>query len=814
MGQFSDVRLTRKGLRLQAKAQTGTKLVFKGIVVGRGYLDDNTDVLDMTELVEPVNDAVTGIVANTVTGDGYSQIDAMVKSGGTGFYLREIGLIATDPDEGDILYSYANAGDYADFLPAEVDGVVTQYISIITVVGNAEDIDVNISAVAEVTREEFTALKSVVEDVVNNKTETVVVTSLPSTQESYNFENNIPLFSAPSIGETVKGISETVRDTENDGYYQRVCSTGAEGASTTIGSTSNVYSQLKFSNIAENATDMTIELDFQYVNNGRIKLALCELDVINELSNSDIRYNTSGVAIDLFSNSESRFQVNGNGNTRTSFFGAWLHGKFEIDFMAKTVKYTIFVKDNESDSITGTIKFRDPNCNKVTGIAIYTWLADDTILFDNIKIVSRVNVAESALYILEYGNGTYQTYKYINGEPVLLAGEDLSEYATKSQLTSGLSGKANTSHTHTQYATKTELAQKADADDLANIKKNPDDTNGDIVDTHFTVGSRKKDTIGVKSFVSGNDNSAPGGASAAVGGGSNTASGEYAVVVGGMDNKATAPNSAILGGNNNIAAGGWVLGGNNNTAPSNVCVTGHYSSTSNSGSDSGTDGNAFVIGNGNSSAKSNAFRVAYNGSVYGAGAYNSTGADIAELYEWLDGNPGNEDRRGLFVTLDGTKIKLAEPTDTYIKGVISAAPALVGDSYSDTWHGMYLTDVFGVPLKQIVHHEAEYMEVKKTDPETGEEITEQVLLHDEYDAEEYILNPDYDPEQEYIPREQRQEYDYVSSWGKLVIVDDGTCEVNGFATVGEGGKATKSDTQTIYRVMERKDDTHIFVAIG
>ena len=855
MGQFSDVRLTRKGLRLQAKAQTGTKLVFKGIVVGRGYLDDNTDVLDMTELVEPVNDAVTGIVANTVTGDGYSQIDAMVKSGGTGFYLREIGLIATDPDEGDILYSYANAGDYADFLPAEVDGVVTQYISIITVVGNAEDIDVNISAVAEVTREEFTALKNVVEDVVNNKTETVVVTSLPSTQESYNFENNIPLFSAPSIGETVKGISETVVDEENGGYYQRVCSTGAEGASTTIGSTSNVYSQLKFSNIAENATDMTIELDFQYVNNGRIKLALCDLDVINELSNSDIRYNTSGVVIDLFSNSDSRFQVNGNGNTRTSFFGAWLHGKFEIDFMAKTVKYTIFVKDNESDSITGTINFRDPNCSKITGIALYTWLANDTILFDNIKIVSRVNVAESALYILEDGNGTYQTYKYINGEPVLLAGEDLSEYATKSELTSGLSGKANTSHTHTQYATKTELAQKADAedlseyatkseltsglsgkantshthtqyatktelaqkadaDDLANIKKNPDDTNGDIVDTHFTVGSRKKDTIGAKSFVSGNDNSAPGGASAAVGGGSNTASGEYAVVVGGMDNKATASNSAILGGNNNIAAGGWVLGGNNNTAPSNVCVTGHYSSTSNSGSDSGTDGNAFVIGNGNSSAKSNAFRVAYNGSVYGAGAYNSTGADIAELYEWLDGNPDNEDRRGLFVTLDGTKIKLAEPTDTYIKGVISAAPALVGDSYSDTWHGMYLTDVFGVPLKQTVHHDAEYMEVKKTDPETGEETTEQVLIHDEYDAEEYILNPDYDPEQEYISRENRREYDYVSSWGKLVIVDDGTCEVNGFAIVGEGGKATKSDTQTIYRVMERKDETHIFVAIG
>ena len=45
------------------------------------------------------------------------------------------------------------------------------------------------------------------------------------------------------------------------------------------------------------------------------------------------------------------------------------------------------------------------------------------------------------------------------------------------------------------------------------------------------------------------------------------------------------------------------------------------------------------------------------------------------------------------------------------------------------------------------------------------------------------------------------------------MVDDGTCEVNGFATVGAGGKATKSDTKTDYRVMERKDDTHIYVSV-
>ena len=49
--------------------------------------------------------------------------------------------------------------------------------------------------------------------------------------------------------------------------------------------------------------------------------------------------------------------------------------------------------------------------------------------------------------------------------------------------------------------------------------------------------------------------------------------------------------------------------------------------------------------------------------------------------------------------------------------------------------------------------------------------------------------------------------------GKLVAVDDGTCQVNGWCAVGEGGKATHSDARTRYRVMARLDETHIRVLI-
>ena len=460
--------LTAKGRRLYGKAHSGEcGIEFTKIAVGTGYIDSPDEVAALTALKSEVNATVSALTIRAID-DSTVCISARITAADAPFYMREIGLIANDPDEGSILYGYCNFADTADYVET-YKGLfaATQDIDIYVAVGNSANFSVDITEVVTATpkdvldaEERLTAkIEAEAEaraaadaTLEKEKTENKVVTSLPSTQAFYNFDNNTALFSVPSIGEAVKGISETVADEENDGYYQRVCSTGAEGASTTIDSTANVYSQFDFASITANATDMTIEFDFQYVINGRIRLALCDLDIINGLSNSDIRYNTSGIAIDLFSTSNSRFQINSEGNTRTSFFGAWLHGKFEVDFITKTVKYAIFVKDNESDSITGTANFRDVNCSKVTGIALYTWLADDTILFDNIKIVSRINVSENTLYIIKNESGIYQTYKYIDGEPVLLAGEDLSGYATKTELANGLSGKSNTGHTHSQYA--------------------------------------------------------------------------------------------------------------------------------------------------------------------------------------------------------------------------------------------------------------------------------------------------------------------------------------------------------------------------
>jgi hypothetical protein len=123
-----------------------------------------------------------------------------------------------------------------------------------------------------------------------------------------------------------------------------------------------------------------------------------------------------------------------------------------------------------------------------------------------------------------------------------------------------------------------------------------------------------------------------------------------------------------------------------------------------------------------------------DGQSYADGSWNGGGADYAEYFEWLDGNPTNEDRRGLSVALINDKIKVAEEGDLPI-GVISGNPSIVGDDSPMKWTKKYLRDDYGSYIR---------------------------------DEDGYrILNPDYDPDQEYVSREDRPEWAIVGLMGKL-----------------------------------------------
>lgn len=217
--------------------------------------------------------------------------------------------------------------------------------------------------------------------------------------------------------------------------------------------------------------------------------------------------------------------------------------------------------------------------------------------------------------------------------------------------------------------------------------------------------------------------------------------------------------------------------GNNDYSNSNAIISGAY------GKNTGNTSNAVILGNGTSDgSRSNCFRVTTAGRVYGMDVYSSSGADYAEMFEWVDGNPNDEDRRGLFVTLDGEKIRLANSADDYILGVVSGNPSVLGNNAADQWSGMYMRDVFGA------------------------------LIEDQSAANGLKLNPAYNPKKPYIPREDRKEWDAVGLVGKLVLVDDGTCVPNGYCAPADGGIAT-SVKHSQYRVMSRIDDKHIRVLI-
>lgn len=185
----------------------------------------------------------------------------------------------------------------------------------------------------------------------------------------------------------------------------------------------------------------------------------------------------------------------------------------------------------------------------------------------------------------------------------------------------------------------------------------------------------------------------------------------------------------------------------------------------------------FNIGNG-SALENSAMQVDFSGNVYAGGAYKTIGADYAEYFEWLDGNVDNQDRIGLFVTLDGDKIKLANKDD-YILGVISANPSIVGNSAELDWHDKYKTDVYGR------------------------------LIYD--DSHNPIVSENYNDTLEYVPRGARKEYSKVGLLGQLVVQDDGTCKINGYCTASVNGVATKSDSG--YRVIKRIDETHIKIIL-
>lgn len=135
------------------------------------------------------------------------------------------------------------------------------------------------------------------------------------------------------------------------------------------------------------------------------------------------------------------------------------------------------------------------------------------------------------------------------------------------------------------------------------------------------------------------------------------------------------------------------------------------------------------------------------------GTLVSQNADFAEVAEWADGNPNNEDRTGYFVCanvpLNGIVMKKATSTDD-VKGVTILAPAFAGN-YSK----------------------------------------------DKVDSNGNLL----------------PKYSYVAIIGFVPVRDNGTCTVGGRCMPDDNGCAVPSSNSMGYQVVNRIDENRVLIII-
>lgn len=145
MPNWSGTILTNKGLALQAKVEAGMIMQITKLKIGDGVLGTGQSVAILNDLVSPQKNIT--ISSLTPLTSGICKVHGVVTNEGitTGFYVRELGVFAQDPDDGEILYAYTADGA-PDFLPAEGGAVAVSEELVVNVgFSNASSITANIN---------------------------------------------------------------------------------------------------------------------------------------------------------------------------------------------------------------------------------------------------------------------------------------------------------------------------------------------------------------------------------------------------------------------------------------------------------------------------------------------------------------------------------------------------------------------------------------------------------------------------------------------------------------------------------------------
>ena len=159
---FTAPKFTNAGRQLQTRVIAGDTLTFTAIKLGDGTMT--------TEPIAALTDLIHGIITLPVhevrRNADYAEVTGVFQNAGlsSGFYWREIGIFAADPDypndrSHDILYCYQNAAELAEYIPSAFSAVIEKIIRVACVVGDAENVTVGLASQAYAKAEDLQALE-------------------------------------------------------------------------------------------------------------------------------------------------------------------------------------------------------------------------------------------------------------------------------------------------------------------------------------------------------------------------------------------------------------------------------------------------------------------------------------------------------------------------------------------------------------------------------------------------------------------------------------------------------------------------------
>lgn len=133
--------LTTAGRKLLAKVQSGEVLTFTSTAIGDGEPKGVEFIEGMTALLKERNRFPIAEVKDQ--GDGTVYVKSILTNDKVTerYFIKEIGIYAKDPADGEILYAVCSCGDASDLFSANTDKELSIIMQAIITIGNAKNVN-------------------------------------------------------------------------------------------------------------------------------------------------------------------------------------------------------------------------------------------------------------------------------------------------------------------------------------------------------------------------------------------------------------------------------------------------------------------------------------------------------------------------------------------------------------------------------------------------------------------------------------------------------------------------------------------------